>query len=149
MIQTAHKLNDSHITNWVHDVICTNSYSLHSENMSCAMMTDIRSNVMMRAVELRAIGKILKRRHESDDAIFKKYIVNFSADDYYYLIGDNSICLVATLTKDISTAYLRSLDNNNSGIFEFGNYLIGTIVIHKQYSTCIKDIQMLIEAYRS
>ena len=37
------------------NVICTNSYSLHSENMICAMMTDIRPNVRMRAV-----GKLWK-----------------------------------------------------------------------------------------
>ena len=50
MIQNAHKLNDSHITNRIHDVICANSYSLNSENMICAMMTDIRPNVRMRGV---------------------------------------------------------------------------------------------------
>ena len=54
--------------------------------------------------------------------IFKKPIVNFSADDYYYLIDDNSIWLESILTKDISTAYLQSLDINNIGILEFCNY---------------------------
>ena len=107
MIQHSHKFND--ITNSVHDVICTHSYLLHSENMIWAMMTNMRPNVRMRDV-----GKILKR-DESDDAmrIFKKHIVNFSADDYYYLIDDNSIWLESILTKDISTAYLRLLDINN------------------------------------
>ena len=47
------------ITNRVHNIICTNSYSLHSENMICAMMTDIRPNVRMRAV-----GKMLKCRDD-------------------------------------------------------------------------------------
>ena len=71
------------------------------ENMICAMITDIRHNVRMRAV-----WKILKCRDESDDAmrIFKKPIVNFSADGYYYLIDDNSIWLESILTKDIPTA---------------------------------------------
>ena len=39
------------------------------------------------------VRNIFKCRNESDNAmrIFKKPIINFSADDYYYLIGDNSI----------------------------------------------------------
>ena len=91
-----------HITYRVHTVIWTNSYSLYSENMICDMIT------------------------ESDDTmrIFKKPIVNFSADDYYYLIDDNSLWLESILTKDISTAYLRSLDINNIGIFELGTTLV-------------------------
>ena len=87
--------------------------------MICARITDIRPNVRMRAV-----GKILKCRDGSDDdmRIFKKPIVYFSADDCYYLIDDNSIWLESIQTKDIKTAYLQSLDINNIGIFEFGNY---------------------------
>ena len=54
--------------------------------------------------------------------IFKKPIVIFSADDYYYLIDDNSIWLESILTKDI---YINSLSaiirHYKVGIFEFGN----------------------------
>ena len=78
--------------------------------------------------------------------IFKKPIVYFSADDCYYLIDDNSIWLESIQTKDIKTAYLQSLDINNIGIFEFGNYPSHT---QAAYSTYIKSIQMLTEAYRS
>ena len=65
MIQNDHKLNYSNIINRLHNVICTNSH----------------------------FWTFLKCRNESDNAmqIFKKPIVNFSADAYYYLIGDNSI----------------------------------------------------------
>ena len=82
---------------------------------------------------------------ESDDRmrIFKKPIVNFSADDYYYLIDDNSLWLESILTKDISTAYLRSLDINNIGIFELGNYPSHTSS-WKAYLTCIIAYRLLL-----
>lgn len=104
MIINTRKLNDSNITEKVNQVISQNSYSLHSENMLCAMMTDDRPNVRM-----MAINKIIKCRESIESTVrqFIKPTIDFSADDYYKLIDPDSVWLESILTKHLSIDYLR------------------------------------------
>ena len=118
MIRYVAEINDERITKVTHSVIQRNAYSLHSENMLCAMLTDPRPNVRMLAV-----NKIIQIRGRISHGLrkFVKPKVLFSADDYYLLIGDDNF-LESRLTQHIEIEYLLSLTTETVEIFEFPRY---------------------------
>ena len=77
-------INDIRITTEFLKTIQFNSYSLHSENMLCVMLTDLRAEVRVKAVVI-----ILTCRDTSEVGvrIFEKLILNFTATEYYNLIS--------------------------------------------------------------
>ena len=104
MIIEAKQINDDRINKCLLDKLNKNSYSLHSENMICAMLTDLRPNIRMKAVE-----KIIKCRETPEIIIrkFEKPRVNYDADDYHELIDNSNSWLEPILTMDITDRVLN------------------------------------------
>lgn len=104
MITNAKCINDPRILSVLQAKLNTNSYSLHSENLLCAMLVDPRETVRKKAVE-----RIIKCR-ETPETTVRKFVcpkVDMEADDYYQLIDENEIWLESILTKNITDELLR------------------------------------------
>ena len=87
--------------------------------MLCAMLTDERAEIRMKAVT-----KILlcRKTPETSLRIFHKPVINYNANEYYELISDDSIWLESILTNDITTMELEALSVDTIHIFKFKQY---------------------------
>ena len=88
-----------------------NAFSLHSENLLCAMLCDPRQSV-----RLLALKRILEIRiSESADSFrkFVKPVINFGADEYYLLINEHG-WIESTLTSHFNSSYMLSLTHQES-----------------------------------
>ena len=120
MINNAKIINDERINNILLKVINNNSYALHSENIICAMLTDTRNEVRLRAVKI--IMRCRGRSNDSNCRIFIKPTINFNANNYFELIDQNGIWLESILTRHISNDCLNNYINSIVPIILFPFY---------------------------
>ena len=106
MTNNTKALNDQRIIDIVKRIISNNSYSLHSENLLCAMLNDERPSIRFKAaqriIECRSIDERTVRK-------FEKPIINFDAEEYFDLIDNEGTWLESVLTKHISTDYINNI----------------------------------------
>ena len=77
MIQKVNTINDIRITTECLKTIQFNSYSLHSENMLCAMLTDLRAEVRVKAITIiLTCREILQRYSRDTPEILQRYSRN-------------------------------------------------------------------------
>ena len=129
------QLNDNRLTEILERTLSLNSYSLHSEYILCAMLTDIHPDIRMKAV------KIILKCREKEEFSVRKFIkpkINFAADDYYMLINSED-WLESILTKYISSACLLEYVNESVQIIDFPKYPSHTQSVerHIRTSFCI------------
>ena len=117
MINNAKIINHDRIINILLKVINNNSYALHSENIICAMLTDTRNEVRLRAV--RIIMRYRGSSNNSNARIFIKPKINFNANSYFELIDQNGICLESILSRHIYNDCLNNYINSTVPIIIF------------------------------
>ena len=119
MITNTKALNDQRIIDIVKRIISNNSYSLHSENLLCAMLNDERPSIRFKAaqriIECRSIDERTVRK-------FEKPVINFDAEEYFDLINNEGTWLESVLTKHISSSCFTDYINNIVPVISFPPY---------------------------
>ena len=119
MIQWVKNIESPTLIDIFNKTISRNGYSLHSENLSIAMLVDPRPNIRYIAVK-----RILTSRMQARVNVRKFIIpiINFDADDYYDLIKYDETWLESSLTIQYSSETLERYTNENIPIFQFEAY---------------------------
>ena len=136
MIQNTVQLDDSRVTEVMFRVIENNSFAVHSENLLCAMLADSIFNIRRQAI--KKIRDIRKTFRAWD---FRKFIkpsnINFQANDYYELIGED-IWLESILTGTRPIIMNQYSIHRSSGAIQFPE--ISVSYSHSSHSPCFWDL---------